>query len=47
MMLQASQQIRQYSRIGEELTQLELLLQPYHLVYRVGVEAIHQISVRT
>ena len=44
MMLQASQQIGQYSRIGEKLTQLELLPQPSHLVYRAGVEAIIKLA---
>ena len=44
MMLQANQQIGQYLRIGEKLTRLELLPQPYHLVHIVVVDAVIQLA---
>ena len=44
MMLQANQQIGQYLRIGEKLTQPELLPQPYHLVHIAVLEAIIKLA---
>ena len=44
MMLQASQQIGRYLRIGEKLTQPELLPQPYHPAHIALVEAIIKLA---
>ena len=38
------QHVGRYSRIGEEMTRLELLPQPYHLAHIALVEAIIKLA---